>query len=170
MNSGGGTIQRASAPALVLLKLDVEQANKMALIIDFANTPGSRSGHQTQQSQQSDVSSVLNRMRKTALSLLTAEIQLAKNELLEEFTAEVLFTRRVILASALIVIGATFLILGVLIAIAKFIPLWFCAIVTGALMSGVGVVSLMSAWKRHASISTITNYLKDSLDFSDIAK
>jgi uncharacterized membrane protein YqjE len=155
----------------------------MALIVDFLHTPQDVSGgnaphgeHYTPEKppvdestaiiQATDIGSVLNRMRTTALSLLTAEIQLAKNELQEEFTAEVLFTRRVIFASALIIVGSTLLLTGVLIAISNFIPFWLSATVFGAALLGTGLISLITVWRRHASISAIASHLKESLDWS----
>lgn len=148
----------------------------MALIFDFANTRSKLDELSKTREDATDTAanknlwSTLTRMRKTAIELLGAELELLKNELQEEFTAEVIFTRRIILASAVIIVGVSLSAVGLLVLLSKFIPLWLSAITLGALLTIGGVVFLTTAWKRHASLSRIADHLHESLDWSDLVK
>lgn len=94
------------------------------------------------------------------------EMALAKNEFQEAITAELLMTRRLIIGSGFIVLGASALLVFVVMALSVWVSPWLTALALAIFFITSGATIIVVAWKHHVNLTEVQDELKETLKWS----
>lgn len=106
---------------------------------------------------------LLNGIEHSGRKLLNAELGILRIQLQDQINSEIILTRRLIIGSAIIILGCASFIFGILIELSKFVPVWLSALFVGIFLCVAGWSVIVLAWKRQKSLAQFQSELMSQL-------